>query len=108
MVTKAFVDGGQRITSVATKKFTPIGERVVLQVIEIPETTQGGLILPEQSRETWTTPIAQVIAVGPNVKQLKEGDKVLVYAETIARKVRYDNDSLLVVFEGDVVGVIDK
>lgn len=45
----------------------PFGDRVICQIRAPKEKTRGGLILPEETRETehWNTQVAKVLSVGP-------------------------------------------
>lgn len=104
---KVFTNQGKTVTEAARKKFTPFGDKVAIQVTKPSETTDAGLILPEISQERFTTPIALVIAVGPECKQVREGQFVLVPNSMIVQKVCYDKDDLMVMSEKDVIGVID-
>tara|TARA_R110002126_G_scaffold55928_6_gene149900 strand:+ start:4334 stop:4777 length:444 start_codon:yes stop_codon:yes gene_type:complete len=61
----------------------PYGSRVLVQIRTPMSTTAGGLIIPEEARETekWNTQVAKVIALGPvafknreTLKSWPEGD----------------------------------
>src|SRR6267142_250789 len=70
---------GDPILKRAVKTFTPICEGVAIQVI--PQTqTEGGLVIPENAQKgsNYISPTGWVVAVGPEVKQIKVGDKVLL------------------------------
>ena len=64
-------------------KIIPLADRVVIKIVEVEETTKGGLILTGSAKEK--PQVAEVIAVGPGgvvdgkeVKMtVKVGDKVL-------------------------------
>lgn len=78
----------------------PLADRVVA-VREKPETkTASGLYLPEAAKEK---PVdALVVAVGPDVKSLKEGDRV-VFKEYSTTELKFDNTEYLVIKEEDVL-----
>ena len=65
-------------------KVKPLGDRVVIKMVEAEETTSSGIILVDSAKEK--PQVAEVIAVGPGgmvdgkeVKmELKVGDKVLI------------------------------
>ena len=78
-------------------KIKPLGERVVIKMLESEETTKGGIVLPGSAKEK--PQVAEIIAVGPGgyddkgreIKmEVKVGDKVLIskYAGT---EVKIDN-----------------
>ena len=68
----------------------PLGDRVVIKMVETEETTKSGLILASSAKEK--PQVAEVVAVGPGgmvdgkevVMELKVGDRVLLskYAGT--------------------------
>lgn len=55
--------------------FTPMGDNVILELVKPKETTEGGIIIPDQSKEQ--EPIAFVLAAGPDA-ECKRGDKVMI------------------------------
>lgn len=57
------------------KQFVPIGSRVVLKAHRARQ-AHAGLVLPEDTLVF--SPVATVIAVGPDCKQVKEGDVVAI------------------------------
>ena len=60
-------------------KLQPLADRVVIKMVEAEETTKSGIILTGSAKEK--PQVAEVIAVGPGVKdnkmQVKVGDKVI-------------------------------
>ncbi len=92
----------------AKKRFTPTGEKVVLQMFKLTE-TEAGIALPDTVNPlAYKTPQALVVSVGPDVKQLKRGDKVLVPAGIPCLEVKHLADRFLVMDEKMVVGVLDE
>lgn len=89
-----------------TKKYTPIGTRIVVDIVRNPNQTEGGVILPDQS--SWITPICKVLAVGPEVKQIKEGDYILVITKVESYLVRHAGEETYVLEESNVYGIIDN
>jgi len=82
---------------------TPLADRVVA-VREAAETkTASGLYLPDSSKEK--PAFAVVEAVGPDVKTLKKGDKI-VYKEYSVTELKINAVEYLVVKEEDVLATI--
>lgn len=92
------------------KNFRPLGDRVLLQRLEMEDVTSGGIIIPDAAKERAQT--CQVIAVGPGrldsngkliVMNVKAGDKVYVgkYAGTEA------GDEYIIVREEDILGIVE-
>ena len=57
------------------KQFTPVGDRVVFKPHK-PRQLHAGLVLPDDTM--LFSPTGTVVAVGPDCKQIKEGDVVAV------------------------------
>ena len=93
-------------------KLTPLADRVVLQMVEVEETTKGGIILTGASKEK--PEIAEVLAVGPGgmvegkeiAMVVKVGDKVITskYAGT---QVKIDGEELTIVKQNDILAIVE-
>lgn len=89
----------------------PLGDRVVIKMLEAEEKSKGGIFLPGQTKEE--PQVAEVVAVGPgemhdgkNVPmQVKVGDKIL-FPKFMGVEVRVGGEDLLVVSEKDIFAVI--
>ena len=57
-------------------KLRPMADNIVLKATEAEETTASGIILAANTREK--PAFFEVMAVGPEVKEVKVGDKVVV------------------------------
>ena len=93
-------------------KLTPLADRVVLKMVEVEETTKGGIILTGAAKEKPS--IAEVISVGPGgmvdgntvTMAVKAGDKVIIdkYAGT---KVTLEDIEYIVVRQGDILAIVE-
>lgn len=93
-------------------KIKPLGDRVVIKMLESEEKTEGGIVLPDSAKEK--PQVAKVVAVGPGgtvegkeVKmEVKVGDKVLIskYAGT---EVKFDKEEYTILKQSDVLAVVD-
>lgn len=81
----------------------PLADRVVAVREEALAKTASGLYLPENAKEKPV--IAKVIAVGPDVKSLKVGDRI-VYKEYSTTDLTIDKDEYLIVKEEDVLATV--
>jgi co-chaperonin GroES (HSP10) len=93
----------------AIRTFQPSLDNVVVDwIVGSEKRTPGGLLLPDQA-EDWATPQGWVVAVGPDVKHLKVGDRVLVYMNQMCRMVRHGNRKKVYVYkEADILGTVDE
>ena len=90
----------------------PLGDRVVIKMIEMEETTKSGIVLPGSAKEK--PQVAEIVAVGPGgvvdgkdvVMEVKPGDKVLIskYAGT---EVKMDNVDYTILKQGDILAIVE-
>ncbi len=90
----------------------PLGDRVVIKMIEAEETTKSGIVLPGSAKEK--PEVAEVVAVGPGglidgnevVMTLAVGDRVLTskYAGT---QVKVDEQEYTIVRQSDVLAKVE-
>ncbi len=90
----------------------PLGDRVVVKLLEAEETTRGGIILAASAQEK--PQIAEVVAVGPGgvvdgkevIMEVKKGDKVILskYAGT---EVKIDGENLVIVRQNEILAIAD-
>ena len=86
----------------------PLGDRVVIKMLESEETTKGGIILAGAAKEK--PQMAEVVAVGPGVvedgklipMEVAIGDKVLMskYAGT---EVKLDGVEYIILSQKDIL-----
>jgi chaperonin GroES len=81
----------------------PLADRVVAVREQAQTQTASGIYLPESSKEKPV--VAKVVAVGPAVKSLKIGDKI-VYKEYATTELKVDSIQYLIVKEEDVLATI--
>ena len=86
----------------------PLGERVVIKMVEMEETTKSGIILTAAAKEK--PQVAEVVAVGPGTKdvamELSVGDKVVIskYAGT---EVKLDGETVIIVRQTDILAIVE-
>ena len=79
---------------------SPLADRVVAVREAAKTKTSSGLYLPETAKEK---PVAAVVhAVGPDVKGLKKGDRI-VYKEYSTTELTIDGTEYLIVKEEDIL-----
>lgn len=81
----------------------PLGDYVVAQNEEAQTKTASGIYLPDNAQEKPKT--AQVVATGPNAKQVKVGDRI-VYKSYSTTDVKVDGDEYILVKEEDVLATV--
>lgn len=81
----------------------PLADRVVAVREQAQETTASGLYLPTAAKEKPV--LAKVEAVGPEVKSLKKGDRI-IYKEYSTTELKIDGTEYLIVKEEDVLATV--
>jgi chaperonin GroES len=81
----------------------PLADRVVAMREEAAKQTASGLYLPDNAKEK---PVMAIVrAIGPDVKTLKVGDKI-VYKEYSTTELKVDGAEYLIVKEEDVLATV--
>jgi chaperonin GroES len=90
----------------------PLGERVVIKVIENEVTTKSGIVLPDTAKEK--PQLGEVLAVGSGklldngqrvAVDVKVGDHVL-FAKYAGTEVKLDGEEYMVLKESDVLAIV--
>lgn len=81
----------------------PLADRVVAVREEAQTKTASGIYLPDTSKEKPV--LATVSAVGPDVKTLKKGDRI-VYKEYAVTELKVNGLEYLLVKEEDVLATL--
>lgn len=81
----------------------PLADRVVATREAAQTKTASGLYLPDSSKEKPV--MATVQAVGPDVKGIKKGDRIL-YKEYSTTEIKIDGAEYLIVKEEDILATL--
>lgn len=90
----------------------PLGDRVVIKVLESEETTKSGIVLPGSAKEK--PQMAEVLAVGPGgmvdgkrvEMEVKVGDKV-IYSKYAGTEVKIDDEEYIIVRQNDILAIVE-
>ena len=93
-------------------KLIPLADRVILKMVEVEETTKGGIILTGTAKEKPS--IAEVISVGPGgmvdgkdiVMTVKVGDKVITN-QYAGNKVTLEDEEYIIVRQSDILAIVE-
>ncbi|WP_167630517.1 co-chaperone GroES [Listeria valentina] len=89
----------------------PLGDRVVIEVIEAEEKTASGIVLPDSAKEKPQE--GKVVAVGSGrvldngtkePLEVKEGDRI-IFSKYSGTEVTYEGKDLLIIRESDILAV---
>ena len=90
----------------------PLGDRIVVRVIEELERTKGGIVLPDTAKEKPQE--AEVLAIGPGGRnekgeripmEVKVGDRV-IFAKYSGTEFKQDDEEYLILRESDVLATV--
>ncbi|HBL37160.1 MAG TPA: co-chaperone GroES [Firmicutes bacterium] len=90
----------------------PLGERIVIKVLESEEKTKSGIVLPDTAKEK--PQMGEILAVGSG-KTLENGQKVpmevkvgdrVLFAKYAGTEVKLDGEEYMVLKESDVLAII--
>ncbi len=88
----------------------PLGDRVIVKLVEPEEVTKGGIVIPTTAKEK--SQIAEIIAVGPGgiidgkeVKmEVKVGDRV-VCSKYAGTEIKYNDDEYIIFKQNDILAI---
>lgn len=89
----------------------PLGDRVVIKVMESEETTKSGIVLPGTAKEKPMQ--GEVLAVGSGEMvdgkkiplEVKVGDRV-IYSKYAGTEVKMDGTEYLVIRQSDILAIV--
>jgi chaperonin GroES len=90
----------------------PLGDRIVIELVEQEEKTASGIVLPDSAKEKPQE--GKIVAVGSGeVKdngeraalEVKEGDSV-IFSKYAGTEVKYEGKEYLILRESDVLAII--
>ncbi|NLW22637.1 MAG: co-chaperone GroES [Tissierellia bacterium] len=89
----------------------PLGDRVVIKIVEAEEKTKSGIVLPSTAKEQ--PQMAEVIAIGPDIlndekkkDQIKVGDKV-IFSKYAGTEVKIDGEEYTILKLNDILAVVE-
>ena len=94
-------------------KIKPLGDRVVIKVIEDEEITKSGIVLPDTAKEKPQQ--GEILAVGTG-KTLDSGEKVplevsegdvVIYSKYAGTEVKLKGEEVLILSERDILAKVE-
>lgn len=90
----------------------PLGDRVVIELVETEEKTASGIVLPDTAKEKPQE--GKIVAVGTGrvldsgervAPEVKEGDRI-IFSKYAGTEVKYEGKEYLILRESDILAVI--
>lgn len=94
----------------------PLGNRLIVEFLEVEEISKGGLYLPQQHKEEYD--LLRVLAIGPGARTsatgelipmtVKVGDIVCINPHAV-RVIKFNaEEEYMFANEHDVIGIVDE
>lgn len=90
----------------------PLGDRIVIELVESEEKSAFGIVLPDSAKEKPQE--GKVVAVGTGrildngtrvELDVKEGDKI-IFSKYAGTEVKYEGNEFLILRENDILAII--
>lgn len=95
-------------------KLEPVGDHVVVERIEVEETTPGGIVLPDTAKEKPKRGRVVSVGTGRRLKsgqvvplQVKPGDEV-IFSPYAGDEFKVDGKEVLIMREEDILAVVER
>jgi chaperonin GroES len=101
------------MTTATSTRLKPLGDKVVVEVIDEPQTTASGIVLPDTAKEK--SQRGKVLATGPGKvldngerepMDVKEGDTV-VFAKYGGTEINLDGKELMILSLRDIHAIVE-
>ncbi|QFT87383.1 10 kDa chaperonin [Bacillus sp. THAF10] len=92
----------------------PLGDRIVIELVQSEEKTASGIVLPDSAKEKPQE--GKVVAVGSG-RVLESGERValevaagdsVIFSKYAGTEVKFEGKELLILKEADVLAVVGK
>ncbi|MFD2444205.1 co-chaperone GroES [Bacillus sp. CGMCC 1.16607] len=92
----------------------PLGDRIVIELVESEEKTASGILLPDSAKEKPQE--AKVVAVGTG-RVLDNGERValevstgdrIIFSKYAGTEVKYQGTEYLIIRENDILAVVGE
>ncbi len=90
----------------------PLGDRIIIELVEVEEKTASGLVLPDSAKEKPSQ--GKVVAVGTGrvldngtrvELEVKEGDTI-IFSKYSGTEVKYEGNEYLILRESDILAIL--
>ena len=90
----------------------PLGDRIIIELVEVEEKTAFGIVLPDSAKEKPQT--GKIVAVGTGrvldngtrvELDVQEGDEI-IFSKFAGTEVKYEGKEYLILRESDILAVI--
>ena len=83
----------------------PLGDRVLIELVEQEETTASGIVLPDSAKEKPQE--GKVVAVGKDAEDEVKVDDRVIYSKYAGTEVEYEGKEYLILGKMDILATIE-
>ncbi|ARF14653.1 MULTISPECIES: co-chaperone GroES [Sporosarcina] len=90
----------------------PLGDRIIIELIEAEEKTSSGIVLPDSAKEkpqegkVIAAGTGRVLENGQRVElEVSEGDRI-IFSKYAGTEVKYEGTEYLILRESDILAII--
>ncbi|KAA0941576.1 co-chaperone GroES [Sporosarcina sp. ANT_H38] len=90
----------------------PLGDRIVIELIEAEEKTSSGIVIPDSAKEkpqvgkVFATGTGRVLENGQRIElEVKEGDRIL-FSKYAGTEIKHEGNEYLILRESDILAII--
>lgn len=91
----------------------PLGDRVLVEIVEAEETTKGGIILPDTAKQEKAEGVVSAVGKGKTNDdgsvtplEVKKGDKVL-YGKYSGDEIVVDGKKFKILRESEILAIVE-
>ena len=90
----------------------PIGDRVVIKVLEGEEKTKGGIVLPDTAKEKPQEGEVMAVGSGELIEgkkvplEVKVGDKI-IFSKYAGTEVKFEGEEYLILRQSDILAILE-
>lgn len=84
----------------------PLGDRVLIKLVEEQQRTQGGIYIPDTAKDKPQTGLVVATGDSEDVK-VKSGQKVL-FAKFAGTEIKIENEEHLILASEDILAVVEE
>lgn len=87
-------------------KVKPLGDRVLVKVLQVEERTKGGIYIPQTAQEKTQQGVVEEVGDSDQIK-VKVGQKV-IYDKYAGTQIKIDDIEYLILKNDDILAIVEE
>ncbi len=87
-------------------KVKPLGDRILVRVLQVEEKTKGGIYIPQTAQEKTQQGIVEAVGDSDQIK-VKVGNKV-IYDKYAGTQIKIDDVEYLILKNDDLLAIVEE